>query len=93
MRATLDVRGLKRASRRSRAWSGLSSNDGIGLVRKRSNPVPARSDSPDLVDGSPDGADIAPDADPGKPEAPHLRSINAGGAVRFPRNGGVSTAR
>jgi hypothetical protein len=34
----------------SRTWSGLSSNDGGG-----SNHLPARSDSPDLIDGGPDG--------------------------------------
>jgi hypothetical protein len=39
--------------------------------------VPARSDSPDLVDGGPDGIDIAPGAVPGKPEVPHLRGRKA----------------
>ncbi|MBR1223625.1 MULTISPECIES: hypothetical protein [unclassified Bradyrhizobium] len=34
----------------SRTWSGLSSNDDRG-----SNLLPARSDSPDLIDGGPDG--------------------------------------
>lgn len=35
----------------SRTWSGLSSNDGRGL-----NPLPARSDGLDNVDGGPDAA-------------------------------------
>src|SRR6476469_4583858 len=34
-----------------KAWSGLSSNDGTG-----SNPLPARSDGLDNVDGGPDAA-------------------------------------
>jgi hypothetical protein len=37
-----------------KTWSGLSSNDGIGLVWKCSNPLPARSDGLDNVDGGPD---------------------------------------
>src|SRR6185295_13259055 len=39
----------------SRTWSGLSSNDGGG-----SNLPPARSDSPDLIDGGPDGRGYSP---------------------------------
>jgi len=39
----------------SGAWSGLSSNDGGG-----SNLPPARSDSPDLIDGGPDGRGYSP---------------------------------
>ena len=54
--------------------SGLSSNDGRG-----SNPLPARSDSPDIIDGGPDGADIAPKTLPGKPEMPDLRGLKADG--------------
>jgi hypothetical protein len=50
--------------------SGLSSNDGRG-----SNPLPARSDSLDIVDGGPDAADIAPGAVPGKLEMPDLRGL------------------
>jgi hypothetical protein len=42
-----------------------------------SDPMPARSDSPDFVDGGLDDADIAPDAVPGKPEVPHLRGLKA----------------
>jgi hypothetical protein len=34
-----------------KTWSGLSSNDGRG-----SNPLPARSDGLDNVDGGPDAA-------------------------------------
>jgi hypothetical protein len=41
----------------SRTWSGLSSNDGRG-----SNLLPARSDSPDLIDGGPDGWGYSPKA-------------------------------
>src|SRR5882724_8184383 len=39
----------------SRTWSGLSSNDSGG-----SNLPPARSDSPDLIDGCPDGRGYSP---------------------------------
>jgi hypothetical protein len=56
----------------SRTWSGLSSNDGKGFrnqvsknqVSKNqvSDPLPARSDGPDNVDGGPDAGDIAPRA-------------------------------
>ena len=58
--AILDVRDLKRVST-SKTWSGLSSNDGIGFVwepleSERSNPLPARSDGLDNVDGGPDAA-------------------------------------
>jgi len=44
-----------------KTWSGLSSNDGNGFVcklsrQKLSNPLPARSDGLDNVDGGPDAA-------------------------------------
>ncbi len=50
-----------------------------------SNLLPARSDSPDLIDGGPDGwgysarmaGDIAPKAIFGKPEMPDLRGLKA----------------
>jgi hypothetical protein len=40
----------------SGAWSGLSSNDGGG-----SNLPTVRSDSPDLIDGGPDGRGYSPE--------------------------------
>jgi hypothetical protein len=48
------------------------------MTAKGSNPLPARSDSPDIIDGGPEGADIAPAAFPGKPEMPGLRASKAG---------------
>jgi hypothetical protein len=56
----------------SRTWSGLSSNDGRG-----SNLLPARSDSPDLIDGARMAGDIAPWAIFGKLEMPDLRALKA----------------
>lgn len=55
----LMIRSLNRACRLQETWSGRSSNDGNGfclnrLVLKRSNPLPARSDGLDNVDGGPD---------------------------------------
>jgi hypothetical protein len=44
-----------------------------------SNLLPARSDSPDLIDGGPDGWDIAPTAIFGKPEMLDLRGFKADG--------------
>src|ERR1700730_5087995 len=46
----------------SRTWSGLSSNDGKGFRNWVSDPLPARSDGPDNVDGGPDAGDITPPA-------------------------------
>jgi hypothetical protein len=43
------------------------------MTAKGSNPLPARSDSPDIIDGGPDGADIAFGALPGKAEMRSLR--------------------
>jgi hypothetical protein len=48
------------------------------MTARGSNPLPARSDSPDIIDGGPEGADIAPAAFPGKPEMPGLRASKAG---------------
>jgi len=46
--------GIERST--FKAGSGRSSNDGSGLVRMLSNPLPARSDGLDNVDGGPDAA-------------------------------------
>jgi len=56
----------------SKPLAGFSSNDGRG-----SNLLPARSDSPDLVDGGPDGGDIAPKGIFGKPEMVDLVPISS----------------
>jgi hypothetical protein len=42
-------------------------------------PKPARSDSPDIIDGGPDAADIALGRVLGKPETPGLRALKADG--------------
>ena len=47
------------------------------MTAKGSNPLPARSDSPDIIDGGPEGADIAPETLPGKPEMPGLQTSRA----------------
>ena len=39
--------------------------------------MPARSDGLDIIDGGPDGRDIAPKAIAGKPEMPDLRGLKA----------------
>src|SRR5712671_418659 len=73
---TLIFRGPGRAGptrgRRSRRGAGFPP-----MTAKGSNPLPARSDSPDIIDGGPEGADIAPRVLPGKPEMPGLRASEA----------------
>jgi hypothetical protein len=64
----------------SRTWSGLSSNDGGG-----SNLPPARSDSPDLIDGGPDGAGYSPKGHFRQAEMPDLWAFRAGSEARRDR--------
>jgi hypothetical protein len=64
----------------SETWSGLSSNDGEG-----SNLPPARSDSPDLIDGGPDGRGYSPKGHFRQAEMPDLWAFRAGSEARRDR--------
>src|SRR4051794_36067107 len=56
----LDVRSLKRAYRLQEPGAGFPPMTAGALFEKRSNRLPARSDSPDLIDGGPDGRGYSP---------------------------------